>query len=912
MNHLTSPSPPRGLINRRAVLKASAAFAAMSAMAGSKSATAQISDGRTSAGEWTQPASVGGTDAMLGFTADFPFHAIAPHWSGETDFPAIVEMQLSADGTNFSEPFMVGPASVDAGPGDRDGRVFGNLVFADTATSVRYRGLNADGNDAGIPGLSFTYIDATGGPTLGDITPSSLDLSLSRPPIISRDEWGANRAYGGSDRGLHEWTPVYQTVEHVIIHHSETPSFRDPLAEIRSIHYYHAITRGWGDIGYNYLVDFLGNVYEGRVGGENAIGGHAYQYAHGSAGICAMGSFSLEHSTPEAMAGLTWITAWASRYLDPLGRADFHDVPNLPTICAHRDVNDSKCPGDGLYADLEAMRGAVAEVIVGNRDVLSNPLFSPGQIVATMDEGANLRASPGIEGDVNASVPYGAVFQISSGPTTVGDYQWFEVSGASGEGWIASSLITESDALPPVGAFASGDSLVVDTDLMNVRAEPSLRASVVATLPYDEPVQVAEGPLPAGGFRWYRLTSAYGSGWATERYIIAPEDRQPESRFGIGDIVAVDDADGLRLRIEPSTSSGKVASLPLGTRGEIVDGPKLSDRVTWLKVQTRLGTGWCAESFLIDAPISSLDEARFEIGQDVVVNTDSLNMRDAPGVDSSVIAALGPGITGVVIEGPEAASNLNWFEIDTAYGVGWCAETFLAGKEGDASSRMPIVGDTVVVDIDGINLRAEPGTSSELVDVLFQAETGEVIDGPVEAEGYSWLLLRTERGDGWGAVQFLRVGNPDPVNRSGFLTGDTVIVDTDGINVRSAPSLDADVVRILLAGESTAIVNGPQEASGYSWFKVATDAGEGWAVDRFFRLGEASSLVIGSTARVIDGELNLRSGAGVGNDVIAVLPEGSFVDIIDGPVTEGGANWFKVSASRFGTGWCSTTYMVRA
>src|SRR5699024_11679115 len=65
----------------------------------------------------------------------------------------------------------------------------------------------------------------------------------------------------------------------------------------------------WGDIGYNYLVDFMGNVYEGRIGGDNVVGGHAYQYAYGSSGICEMGSFKTEPPTPEALAGLIWITA---------------------------------------------------------------------------------------------------------------------------------------------------------------------------------------------------------------------------------------------------------------------------------------------------------------------------------------------------------------------------------------------------------------------------------------------------------------------------------------------------------------------------------------------------------------------------------------------------------------------------
>lgn len=864
----SNQAPPGRGISRRAMLRASAAFATMAVTAGSVPRSSGAQSTGTLAATWRQPANVGGANATLGFTADFPFHAIAPHWSSDTAFPAAVELQLSADGTNFSDPVTVGPARADAGPKDRDGRVFGDLLFTDTATSVRYRSLDANGQEAGISDLSFTYIDATGGPTLDDIAPASLDLSLARPPIISRAEWGAAQAYGGSDRGAQEWTPVYQTVEHVIIHHSETPSLRDPLAEIRSIHYYHAVTRGWGDIGYNYLVDFLGNVYEGRIGGENVIGGHAYQYAHGSAGICAMGSFSVETSTPEAIAGLTWISAWAARSLDPLGQADFYDVPHLPTICGHRDVNESGCPGDGLYADLDTIRGAVAEVIAGKRDVLTDPRFSPGQIVETNIDGTNLRSRPGVEGGVTTTLPFGAVFQITDGPTTVDVYQWFEVSGAMGQGWVESSLLSPSDALPPVGEYGVGDRLVVNTDLMNIRSEPSIRSSVVAIIPYDEPVEVSEGPVPASGYRWYRLITGYGSGWAVERYLIAPGARKPESRFVTGDSVAVDDPAGLKLRADASSGSSVIASLPTGTHGTVIDGPTLGDRLTWLKIETALGTGWCAELYLIDAITPASIQARFAVGDQIFVDTDWLNVREAPGMDSQVVATLGTRVIGTVLDGPKTMANLLWYHIQTADGSGWCVESFLTLSAVEQLSSMPAIGDTIVVNTDGMNLRAAPGSRSEVIAVLLWAETGTVVDGPVEADGDAWIMLSTSRGDGWGAVQFLGIGMPDPGDRRAFTIGDTVVVVTDGVNVRTDPSLGAGVVRILLSGQRTSIVDGPRQGAGFTWYKVTTNLGEGWAVDRYFSPENLAGPGTGSVARRINGDPNRRSKISMTNGMV--------------------------------------------
>ncbi len=130
---------------------------------------------------------------------------------------------------------------------------------------------------------------------------------------ISRAAWGADETFRFDAADNEYWPLEYQTVEHVIIHHTETVSFQNPLAAIRAIYYYHAVERGWGDIGYNYLVDHMGNVYEGRYGGEDVVGGHAYEYAYGSSGIGVLGSFKESETTPEAQAGVVWITAWTGR-----------------------------------------------------------------------------------------------------------------------------------------------------------------------------------------------------------------------------------------------------------------------------------------------------------------------------------------------------------------------------------------------------------------------------------------------------------------------------------------------------------------------------------------------------------------------------------------------------------------------
>src|SRR5215207_4948169 len=476
-------------VDRRVLVKAGAAFAAMAAAGGITRGRPQAQDvAETVAGEWREAENVGAFNVSATpsqFQADFTFFAAAPHWSGIGDPAASVEMSFSPDGETWGDPVIVGAATGDAGPADLDGRFYGNLVLVDGANYIRYQPLDAVGGPTVLPELAFTYINAVGGPSIDDVFSAALEPSIQEPPIISREMWGADERYRHKRQSLRRpilWPPEYQEVEHAIIHHTVTPNFEDPLVAIRSVYYYHAVTRGWGDIGYNYLVDYMGNVYEGRSGGDNVVGGHAYEYAYGSSGIGTMGVFSDENATPEMQAGVVWITAWVGRDLNPHGRSDFHETENLATICAHRDVNDSSCPGDLLYGELPAIRDYVSAVLFeGQPPGPGEGSFSPGDVVEVTVADSNLRNGPGVDGGIVSTLPLGAVMTVQDGPTTVDGYAWYEVSGDYGWGWCASFLLSAVSS--GSGVLAPGDVVRVATDAVNLRRSAGLSSGVVSILP---------------------------------------------------------------------------------------------------------------------------------------------------------------------------------------------------------------------------------------------------------------------------------------------------------------------------------------------------------------------------------------------------------------------------------------------
>jgi hypothetical protein len=210
--------------------------------------------------------------------------------------------------------------------------------------------------------VTFNFIDARDGPSTSEIL-SRKGLkepvsSVEQPPVIDREEWGCPEG-GASPR----WPPEYARVTHVVVHHTATPNDdEDWAARVRAIWYYHANTRGWGDVGYNFLIDPLGNVYEGRAGSgddfsADVVGGHAKNYNFGTMGIGNMGTYSSAPVPAPLQTTLEALIAWkaSQRGIDPLGRS-FNSYKVYDHIAGHRDVGQTTCPGAVLYSLLPTIR----------------------------------------------------------------------------------------------------------------------------------------------------------------------------------------------------------------------------------------------------------------------------------------------------------------------------------------------------------------------------------------------------------------------------------------------------------------------------------------------------------------------------------------------------------------------------
>ncbi len=227
-----------------------------------------------------------------------------------------------------------------------------------TGTALQARVTIAEGS--GLRELTVGTLDTTG--VAAPATAAVGDLIDGF--IISRAGWGADESLRYVDRDPKKplrWPPEYQPVEKIILHHTATDNNPpDVGAALRSIYYFHAITRQWGDIGYNFLIDAAGNVYEGRFGGPNVIAGHALRYNPGSVGISLLGNFDTANPPKPMIDAFVRLVRARAGQVDVTAASDFVDLKGLANLCGHGDVLATSCPGDHCRPLLPAIRGQIA------------------------------------------------------------------------------------------------------------------------------------------------------------------------------------------------------------------------------------------------------------------------------------------------------------------------------------------------------------------------------------------------------------------------------------------------------------------------------------------------------------------------------------------------------------------------
>jgi len=220
---------------------------------------------------------------------------------------------------------------------------------------------------------------------------SGLGLGSGGPCYRSRAQWGADESLRFDPNGAELWPAKFFPAQRLTIHHTVTDPATaggetDPAAIVRAIYRYHAVDLGWGDIGYQLLIDQQGCVYEGRYSGPDALpvytmaatpstpqavnAGHTLGYNPGNIGIALLGNFNEIEPSEPSLRALTATLAALSLVsgLDPQGHGTYVNpisgvTKDTYAIGGHRDWLATECPGTNLYARLPELRENVASLL---------------------------------------------------------------------------------------------------------------------------------------------------------------------------------------------------------------------------------------------------------------------------------------------------------------------------------------------------------------------------------------------------------------------------------------------------------------------------------------------------------------------------------------------------------------------
>jgi hypothetical protein len=302
-----------------------------------------------------------------------PTH-IAFTWDGSHDSGISYR---TIDGAGRPSKWTTAPLAHDMETGNTR---FTGLVEVDRPAHVEYRKLLKSGDEWMGP-ITMETINTLDGPKHEVALTSTAESDPGQPPIVTRAEWGADetlkRSTGGCKRNFH---PLRQ----IFVHHTAGSNHdSNGAATMRAIYAYHTRSRGWCDLGYNFVIDWSGRIYEGRWARNYAswethdsedyrdyvvAGAHVSGFNSGSVGISLMGNFTSVGPPVAMKQSLKAMLAWeADRHdLNPTGTHSFNGR-RMRVIAGHRDAGQTACPGNKVYDLLPRFRQKTKTMIGDGR-----------------------------------------------------------------------------------------------------------------------------------------------------------------------------------------------------------------------------------------------------------------------------------------------------------------------------------------------------------------------------------------------------------------------------------------------------------------------------------------------------------------------------------------------------------------
>jgi len=492
---------------------------------------------------------VGGARTTAGASAPTVFDLVGFHWQGS----GTVLFRTHAVGGRWSSWRPVAPEADDlpdpgaAESSRRRGWRLGSPYWVGASDRVAYRTVGE------VRRLRAWYVWSPTGPV-----PARRVAMAGSPPIIARPAWGA-------DEEILRGRPRYASrVAFAVVHHtagSNAYTRAQSAAIVRGIELYHVRGNGWNDIGYNFLVDRYGQVFEGRAGGvdRNVIGAHAQGFNTGSTGVAVIGNYSSASLSAAAQKALVSLLAWRLdvAHVDPTGTIRWTSggnpefrrgrVVSLRAVSGHRDTGPTSCPGASLYARLPAIARAVAATGLpklyapavtgapGGRVQFTARLSAPAPWTVTVRDAAGRVAARGRGTGAAVSWTWDATRAVG------GSYTWTIDAGPltrPATGTIGKAPPPPPPAAPVLSALAVTPQIITPDgdgvdDALTISYTLAARAAVTVTIT-DAGGAVVATPFSAQLQSARMQSFAYpADSFAQGGYTLAVSATAPDGRTGV-------------------------------------------------------------------------------------------------------------------------------------------------------------------------------------------------------------------------------------------------------------------------------------------------------------------------------------------------------------------------------------------
>ncbi|HET9659777.1 MAG TPA: SH3 domain-containing protein [Thermomicrobiales bacterium] len=489
-----------------------------------------------------------------------------------------------------------------------------------------------------------------------------------------------------------------------------------------------------------------------------------------------------------------------------------------------------------------------------------------------------------------------------------------------GVDWTPPPMPTPTTA--PTVTFAIGSTISVDTDTLNMRANPGLSTTINKVLLQNTSGTVLAGPTRKDNYDWYQIRLSDGTvGWVAGQLM-----RSGGSSGG-----------NTTPTRTPTTRAGTPTRTP--TPGGVAGGG-------------------------------------FSVGDSFRVNT-YVNFRTAPGYAGTRLRTLEVGTTGTIIGAGRTVDGLHWSNVRLSDGsAGWIASDYIT-RTGSAATATPTrpastptrtptatvssgggdsTAGTVYRTTTRVNIRLSPTTSSGIISTLATGTQVTSLGSTAVANGHTWLRVQAGSKIGWMSMRYLAATGGTANTPTGVATltpianatrttepgvtsvAGQVYLTTTRVNIRQAPTTSGGIIATLPSGTRLVSLGDSRAANGYTWLRVQAGSMVGWLAMNYISAtgGTASTptgvptitpartntprvtntparpaggFISGDQVRVFDGPLNYRSSASTSGSIIGTLPTGTSGMVLNGPVSASGYSWYQLQVSGRPNGWVASDFI---